>query len=84
MTTQEITDAIFYIAPGAEFSFKEADISTLQWDSTDIPQPTEEEIIAAIPLAKKAKADEEIAAKKAKAALLDKLGISEEELSLLI
>lgn len=84
MTSQEITDAIFYLVPGAQFSFQETDLSTLVWDSKDAKQPTEAEILAAIPVAaaaKQAEADAKIAAK---SALFDRLGITEEEAQLLL
>ena len=84
MTSQEIIDAIFYLAPNSEFSFTETDLSTLKWDSTDIQRPTDKDIIAAIPLAKKAK--ELVVAEKAaaKAALLNRLGITSDEAALLL
>lgn len=84
MTSQEIIDAIFYLAPNSEFSFTETDLSTLKWDSTDIQRPTDKDIIAAIPLAKKAK--ELVVTEKAaaKAALLNRLGITSDEAALLL
>lgn len=84
MTSQEILDAIFHLAPNAEFSFTEADLSTLVWDSKDIKQPTDSAIIAAIPLAKSAKEAEANANAAAKTALLDRLGITAEEAKLLL
>ena len=84
MTANEIIDAIFHIAPNAEFSFIENDLSTLKWDSTDIDRPSDKDIIAAIPLAKKAK--ENAAADKAstKAAILAKLGLTQDEVTALL
>jgi len=84
MTSQDIADAIFYLAPNAQFSFTEADLSTLVWDSKDIKQPTNAQIIAAIPLAKAAKEAETENKATAKAALLDRLGITAEEAALLL
>lgn len=84
MTNQEITDAIFHIAPGAEFSFTDADLSTLVWHSEDITCPTNKEIIAAIPAAKKALEDKFNAKLAARTAILDRLGITAEEAALLL
>jgi len=84
MTSQEILDAIFYLAPNAEFSFIEADLSTLVWDSKDIEQPTDAAIIAAIPVAKTAIEAEAKASAAAKSALLDRLGITAQEAKLLL
>ena len=84
MTNQEITAAIFHIAPGAEFSFTDADLSTLVWHSEDIERPTDKDIIAAIPLAKKAQEAEVNAKLAARAAILDRLGITAEEAALLL
>ncbi len=84
MTANEIIDAIFHIAPNAEFSLIEDDLSTLKWDSTDIERPSDEDIVAAIPLAKTAK--ETVAAEKAaaKAAILAKLGLTQDEVTALL
>jgi hypothetical protein len=84
MTSQELIDAIFYIAPDSEFSFTEADLSTLKWDSTDIERPTDKDIIAAIPLAKAAK-EAAIAEKDAaKLAILAKVGLTQDEVNALL
>jgi hypothetical protein len=84
MTANEIIDAIFHIAPNAEFSLIEDDLTTLKWDSIDIDRPADKDIIAAIPLAKKAK--EDAAAEKAatKAAILAKLGLTQDEVTALL
>jgi hypothetical protein len=84
MTNQEITDAIFYLTPNAQFSFANSDLSTLVWDSKDVKQPTNTQIIAAIPAAKAAKLAEDDNKATAKAALLDRLGITAEEAALLL
>jgi len=84
MTNQEITAAIFHIAPGAQFSFTDADLSTLVWDSDDIERPADKDIIASIPLVKKAQEAEAKAKLAARSAILDRLGITEEEARLLL
>lgn len=76
--------AIKYLRPNAEFSFTENDYSTVNWDVLDGEAPTQAEIDVAI---EKVKADEiaETEAKAtAKAALLDRLGITENEAKLLL
>jgi|688.fasta_scaffold917599_2 hypothetical protein len=84
MTSQEIIDAIFFLVPDSEFSFTETDLSTLKWDSTDIEQPSDKDIIAAIPLAKKAKEAEQKEKAAAKAAILAKLGLTQNEVTALL
>jgi len=84
MTSQEILDAIFHLAPNAEFSFSDADLFTLVWDSKDIKRPTDAAIIAAIPVAKAAKEAEAEASAAARIALLDRLGITADEAKLLL
>jgi hypothetical protein len=84
MNTNEITAAIRHLVPNAEFSFTDNDLSTLKWDSVDLPKPTVAEIEAAIPIIRAAQ-EAEITAKAAtKAALLNKLGITADEAALLL
>jgi len=76
--------AIRKLKPNSEFSFQNNDYSTVKWDVLDGNAPTQAEIDAAI---EQVKADEitEAAAKAAqKAALLDRLGITEAEARLLL
>ena len=76
--------AIKKLRPNAEFSFTNDDYSTVKWDVLDGKAPTQSEIEAAI---EQVKADEITNATKAvadKAALLTKLGISEDEAKLLL
>lgn len=79
-----LVKAINKLKPGSEFSFTENDYSTVKWDVLEGEAPTQAEIDAAI---EQVKADEiaEAEAKAAeKAALLDRLGITEEEAKLLL
>jgi hypothetical protein len=84
MTSQELSDAIFHIAPDAEFSFTETDLDSLKWYSKDIEKPSVEAILAAVPLAKTKfeAAQKELQAEKQ--ALLERLGITAEEAQLLL
>ena len=79
-----LVKAIKSLRPTAEFSYTDDDYSTVKWDVLEGDAPTKAEIDAAI---KKIKADEidEIAEKAAaKAALLERLGITEAEAKLLL
>jgi hypothetical protein len=79
-----LAKAIFKLRPTAEFSFTNNDYETIKWDVLEGEAPTQTEINAAI---KQIKADEIIdnANKVAsKAALLEKLGITAEEATLLL
>ena len=46
MTTENITHAIFNLAPNAQFAFTNDDLSTLEWHTPEITQPTNAAIIA--------------------------------------
>lgn len=76
--------AIRLLKPTSEFSFQESDYSTVKWDVLEGDAPTQAEIDAAI---EQVKADE-IAEAAAKAtqrqALLDRLGLTEQEARLLL
>jgi hypothetical protein len=79
-----LVKAIKKLKPNAEFSFSDDDYSTIKWDVLEGDAPTQAEIDAAI---EQIKADEAVAAQaKAaqKAALLDRLGITEDEAKLLL
>jgi len=72
------------LKPTAEFSLTNDDYSTIKWDVLEGDAPTQAEIDAAI---EQVKADEitEAAAKAAqKAALLERLGITQEEAQILL
>jgi hypothetical protein len=79
-----LSKAIRFLKPNSEFSFQENDYSTIKWDVLDGTAPTQAEIDAAI---EQVKADEitEATTKAAqKAALLERLGITEDEAKLLL
>ena len=79
-----LSKAIILLKPTAEFSYTDDDYSTIKWDVLEGDAPTQKEIDTAI---KKIKADEltETANKAtAKAALLERLGITEDEAKLLL
>lgn len=79
-----LSAAIQSLRPGSEFSFTDNDYSTIKWDILEGDAPTKAEIDKEIA---KIKSDEtkEIEAKAtAKAALLERLGITAEEAALLL
>jgi len=82
--TKYLAKAIQRLKPTAEFSYSEDDYSTIKWDVLEGDVPTQAEIDEAI---EQIKADEitEATTKAAqKAALLDRLGITEDEARLLL
>ena len=79
-----LVQAIRKLRPNSEFSFTNNDYSTIKWDVLEGDAPTQAEIDTAI---EQVKADEitEATTKAAqKAALLDRLGITEAEARLLL
>lgn len=76
--------AIKSLHPEAEFSFTNNDYSTIVWNVLDGKAPTQAEIDAEIAKIKAAEAKEAENKAAAKAALLERLGITEQELSILL
>lgn len=79
-----LVKAIHNLKPGAEFSFTEEDYSTIKWDVLDGTAPTVAQInteIAAIKVKEEKSAKDQEAAK---ASLLERLGITEAELAILL
>jgi hypothetical protein len=76
--------AIRSLHPEAEFSYTNQDYSTIKWDILDGEPPTQKEIDEAI---KKVKADKIKEAKEkatAKAAILDRIGLTADELKTIL
>jgi hypothetical protein len=76
--------AIKLLKPTAEFSFTENDYSTIQWDVLEGDAPTQAEVNAAIEQVKADEITEAQARANAKAELLERLGITEDEAKLLL
>ncbi len=79
-----LSQAIRKLKPNAEFSYSDNDYSTIKWDVLEGDAPTQAEIDAAI---EEVKADEIIQTQariQAKAELLERLGITEDEAKLLL
>lgn len=84
MESTIIVKAIKELSPDAEFSFSENDLSTLEWHNPKAKRPTDAEILAHCQVII-ANLEKEATTKAAeKAALLDRLGITSEEASLLL
>jgi len=79
-----IIEAIRNLAPEAEFSYKDEDLTTLEWQSLNITQPTIAAIEKEIAKVKTAKETEAATKEAAKTALLAKLGITADEAMLLL
>lgn len=79
-----IAKAIYRLIPDAEFSFTDDDYSTIKWDVLTGTAPTQAKIDETI---EQIKAEENTKAETdalAKAALLDRLGITPDEAQLLL
>jgi hypothetical protein len=76
--------AIKALRPTAEFSYSNDDYSTVKWDVLDGTPPTQAEIDSAMELIKTDEANAETNRQAAKSALLEKLGLTDEEAKLLL
>ena len=76
--------AIKKLKPTAEFSFSDNDYSTIKWDLLEGDAPTQADIDAAVKQVKADEAKAEASKAEAKAALLNRLGITAEEAQLLL
>jgi hypothetical protein len=79
-----IVQAIKKLKPNAEFSFNDNDYSTIKWDVLDGDAPTVKEITDAIKAIKVEEKTQAANKALAKAALLERLGITEDEAKLLL
>jgi hypothetical protein len=76
--------AIKSLRPSCEFTLQNDDYATIEFHVLEGDAPTQSEIDAEITRLKKAESDAAKAETKAKAALLDRLGITAEEAALLV
>jgi hypothetical protein len=79
-----LVKAIKKLKPNAEFSFTDNDYSTIKWDVLEGDAPTQAEVDDAIEQVKADEAQAELDKAAKKAALLDRLGINEDEAKLLL
>lgn len=84
MNTDQLSAAIWHLRPKAQFSFTDNDYSTIQWDVLEGEAPTQTEIDAAIEQVKADELSQAEAKAVKKAALLNRLGLTEEEAKLLL
>lgn len=83
MNPKDISKAILSIAPDSEFTFQECDLDSLIWHSKTA-KPSKEAILLAIEENASKEAAALAAKATAKSALLEKLGITAEEVKLLL
>jgi hypothetical protein len=76
--------AIKKLKPNSEFSFNNNDYSTIKWDVLEGDAPTQAEIDTAIEQVKADEITEAAAKAAAKAVLLERLGITQEEAQILL
>ena len=79
-----LAKAIYKLKPTAEFSFTDDDYSTIKRDVLEGDAPTKKQIDDAIKTVKAEEAKQVETNAAAKAALLDRLGITEDEAKLLL
>lgn len=86
MNSGDLVKAIKYLKPEAEFSFEEADYSTIKWDVLDGEAPSLKELESALKKIKEIEAKTEadkIAARLAAEAKLTALGLTVDDLKAL-
>jgi hypothetical protein len=76
--------AIHKLKPNAEFSIIDNDYSTIKWDVLEGEAPTQKEIDAAIKQIKADKLKEADAKETAKAAILERIGLTADELKTIL
>jgi hypothetical protein len=79
-----LVQAIRKLKPNSEFSFTDQDYSTVKWDVLEGDAPTQAEVDEAIEQIKADEAQDKATKATQKAALLDRLGITEDEAKLLL
>jgi len=82
--SEYLVKAIKSLKPNAEFSIIDSDYETIKWDVLDGNAPTKAQVEAAITKIKAEEAKAEQNKATAKAALLDRLGITADEAKLLL
>jgi len=82
--TQLLVEAIRNLKPSSEFVITEADYSTIEWHILEGTAPTKAQVTAEITKIKAADLTAEADHQASKAALLARLGITEDEAKLLI
>lgn len=79
-----LTKAILSLRPDSQFTFSDDDYSTIEWHILDGTAPTKKQVDDEIVRIKANEANEAATKEAAKAALLAKLGITDDEAKLLL
>ena len=79
-----LSQAIWSLCPGSEFSYENEDYATIEWHVIECQAPTQKQIDDEIKKIKAAELTAEADNATAKAALLDRLGITSDEAKLLL
>ena len=79
-----LSQALLSLRPGSEFSYLDNDYSTVEWHVLEGTAPTQLEINAEIVNIKEQEESQKTSNENAKAALLERLGITAEEAKLLL
>ena len=83
MKTEHLIQAIRNLAPNSEFSFHDNDYSTITWDILEGKAPTKAQVEAEVAKLETAEIASDESKAASRSALLDRLGISDEEAKLL-
>ena len=84
MNNDDLLKGLSFIRPNSEWVWRGNDYNGLEWLDTTSEKPTFEEIQNAVNAYKTKQEQEKLQAASAKQALLDRLGITEEEAKLLL
>lgn len=84
MKPEQLAKAIYKLRPNSEFTFTDVNYSTIKWIVLEGEAPTQKEVEKAVAELETQEMAEAQAKAEAKAALLERLGISEEEAKLLL
>lgn len=84
MNADDLVKAINLLKPNAEFVFKDADYSTIEWIALEGDAPTLTEIQTAYQTIKAAEIQAKATTQAQKQAILDRLGLTEEELRIVL
>jgi hypothetical protein len=77
-------DAIRHLVPNSQFSYDNDDLDTLVWDGPEGKRPSNQEIIDAVEIVKQLNVQKAADKAAARAQILDRLGLTDEEASILL
>lgn len=84
MNPDELSKAIKFLRPTAQFSFIESDYTSIKWDFLDGEVPTYEELEIALEKIKATETEQAALKLSAKESLLERLGLTADEAALLL